>query len=109
MPIERNKICKLVSVKKSHDWVNIYTCGCYFNEAVQIKWKKLNWNKISSFIFNTLIEGKTYICFYKKCYNLLPKEIVFSQKNLMCGKIVFMVMQREREFLVDYLCSCFFF
>ena len=95
MPIERNKICKLVSVKKSHDWVNIYTCGCYFNEAVQIKWKKLNWNKISSFIFNNLIEEKTYIRFYKKSYNLLPKEIVFGKKNLMCGKIIFMVMQIE--------------
>ena len=37
MPIERNKICKLVSLKKYLDWVKIYTCGCYFNEAVQIK------------------------------------------------------------------------
>ena len=66
MSIERHKICKLVSVKKSLNWVNIYTCGCYFNEAVQIKWKKLNWNEISSFISNNLIEGKTYICFYKR-------------------------------------------
>ena len=63
--IERNKICELVSVKKSN-WVNIYTCGCYFNEAVQIKWNKLRWNEISSFISNSLIEGNTYICFCKK-------------------------------------------
>ena len=81
MLIERNKICKLVSVKKSLNWVNIYTCGCCFNETVQIKRKKLNWNEISSLISNNLIEGKTYICFYKKSYNLLPKEIVFSKKN----------------------------
>ena len=80
MPIERNKIYKLVSVKKSLDWVKIYTCGCYFNEAVQIKWKNLKWNKISSFISNKLIEGKTCICFYKKSYNLLPKEIILSNK-----------------------------
>ena len=66
MPIERNKTCKLVSVKKPLNWVNIYTYGCYFNEAVQIKRKKLNWNEISSFISNNFIEGKTYICFYKK-------------------------------------------
>ena len=81
MLIERNKICKLVSVKKSLNWVNIYTCGCCFNETVQIKRKKLNWNEISSLISNNLIEGKTYICFYKQSYNLLPKEIVFSKKN----------------------------
>ena len=48
MPIERNKICELVSVKKSLNWVNIYTCGCYFNEAVQINQKKLSWNEVSS-------------------------------------------------------------
>ena len=81
MLIERNKICKLVSVKKSLNWVNIYTCGCCFNETVQIKRKKLNWNEISSLISNNLIEGKIYICFYKKSYNLLPKEIVCSKKN----------------------------
>ena len=64
MLIERNKICESVSVKKSLNWVNIYTFGCYFNEAIQIKQKKLNWNEISSFMSNNLIEGKTYICFY---------------------------------------------
>ena len=64
MPIERHKICKLVSVKKSLNWVNIYTCRCYFNEAV--KRKTLNWNEILYFIPNNLTEGKTYICFYKK-------------------------------------------
>ena len=48
MLIERNKICELVSVKKSLNWVNIYTCGCYFNEAVQINRKKLSWNEVSS-------------------------------------------------------------
>ena len=66
MTIERNKVCELVSVKRSLNWVNIYTCGCYFNEAVQINRKKLSWNNISSFISNNLIEGKTHICFYKK-------------------------------------------
>ena len=80
MLIKITKICELVYVKKSFNWVNIYTCGCYFNEAIQINWKKLNWNKISSFISNNLIEGKTYICFYKRSYNLMPKEIVFSKK-----------------------------
>ena len=32
MPLERNKISELVSVKKSLNWVNTYTSG--FNEAV---------------------------------------------------------------------------
>ena len=41
MLTERHRVCKLVSVKKSLNWVNIYTCGCYFNETVQIKWKKI--------------------------------------------------------------------
>ena len=95
MPTERHKICKLVSAKKSLNWVNIYTCGCYFNEAVQIKWKKLSWNEILYFVSKNLIERKSYICFYKKSYNLLPKEIAFSRKRLMCGKIIFMVMQIE--------------
>ena len=43
MSIEKNKICDLVSVKKSLNWVKIYTCGCCFNEVIQIKWKKLSW------------------------------------------------------------------
>ena len=66
MLIERNKICELVSIKKPLNWVNINTFGCYFNEAVQIKRKKLSWNEISLFISNNFIEGKTYTCFYKK-------------------------------------------
>ena len=64
MSIERHKIYKLVTVKKSFNWVNIYTCGCYFNEAVQIKRKKLKWNEILLFVSNNLIEGKTCICFF---------------------------------------------
>ena len=63
MSMEKIKICKLLSVKKSPNWVNIYTCGCYFSEVVQIKWKQLNWNEISSFISNNLVEGNTYFCF----------------------------------------------
>ena len=35
MLIERNKICKLVSVKKSLNWVNIYTCGCCFEVKLE--------------------------------------------------------------------------
>ena len=31
-----DKICKLVSVKKSLNWVNIYTCGCCFE--VKLEW-----------------------------------------------------------------------
>ena len=56
MLLERNKISELVFVKKSLNWVNTYSCGCYFNKAVQIKWKKLNWNEISLFMSNNLIE-----------------------------------------------------
>ena len=37
MIIAENKICEIFSVKKSLNWDNIYTCGCYFNETIQIK------------------------------------------------------------------------
>ena len=94
MSIERNKIFTLVSVKKSLNWVNTYTCSCYFNELVQIKQKKLNWNEISLFISNNLVEGKTYICFYKKVVMCCLKKF-FSAKKFMCGKRIFMVTQIE--------------
>ena len=95
MPTERNKICELVSVKKSLDWVNIYTCGCYFNEVVQIKWKKLNWNEISSLISNNLIERKEkltfvfvkkfIICCLKKLYS--AKKIDVWQNNIYGNEV----------------------
>ena len=32
-----DEICEIVSGNKSLNWNNMYTCGCYFNEATQIK------------------------------------------------------------------------
>ena len=84
MSIEKNKICALVSVKKSLNWVKIYTCGCCFNEVIQIKWKKLSWNEISSFLSNNLIEGKTYICFYKKKVIICCLKKLFSARKFEC-------------------------
>ena len=66
MLIGKNKICETVSANKSLNWNNMHTCGCCFNEAIQIKQKKLNSNEISLFVGNNLFDGKTYICFYKK-------------------------------------------
>ena len=37
--IKKNKICEIVSESKSLNWDNMCTCGCYFNEAFQIKQK----------------------------------------------------------------------
>ena len=42
-----------------------------------------------------LRETLTFVFIKNKSYNLLPKEIVFSKKKLMRGKIIFMVMQIE--------------
>ena len=41
MLIGENKICEIISANKSLNWNNMYTCGCYFNEAIQIKQKKV--------------------------------------------------------------------
>ena len=35
MLIGEDKICEIVSENKSLNWNNMYTCGCYFNEAIQ--------------------------------------------------------------------------
>ena len=82
MLIGENKICEIVSANKSLNWNNTYTCGCYFNVAIQIKQKKLNWNEISLFVGNNLIDGKTCICFYKRkvviCYQ---KKLFSAMKN----------------------------
>ena len=66
MLIGENKICEIVSANKSLNWNNIYTCGCYFNEAIQIKQKKLNWNKISLFLGNNLLMEKLAFVFTKE-------------------------------------------
>lgn len=66
MIIAENKICEIFSVKKSLNWDNIYTCGCYFNETIQIKQKNLNSNEIYLFVALNLLERKTRISFYKK-------------------------------------------
>ena len=60
-----------ISLNTSFRWVNVYVCGCYFEVAIQIKQKKLNWNEISLFVANNLVEEKPFICLYKKKVNLL--------------------------------------
>ena len=81
MIIAENKICEIFSVKKSLNWDNIYTCGCYFNETIQIKQKNLNSNEIYLFVALNLLQRKTHISFYKKKYNFLSRKIFFDKKK----------------------------
>ena len=55
-----------ISLNAFFTWVNIYVCGCYFEVAIQIKQKKLNWNEILLFAANNLVEEKPIIYFDKK-------------------------------------------
>ena len=107
MPIERQKICKLVSVKKYLNCVNTYTCSCCFNEAVQVKRKKLDWHEILYFLSNNLIEEKTYICFYKKKVIICCLKKLFSAKKIDVRQYNF-YGNADRECLSDYLCLHFF-
>ena len=55
-----------ISLSTFFTWVKIYVCGCYFEVAIQIKQKKLNWNEVLLFVANNLVEEKPIICFDKK-------------------------------------------
>ena len=73
-----------IYLNTSFKWVNMYVCGCYFEVAIQIKQKKLNWNEIPLFVANNLVEEKPFICFYKKkVITCCRKKLLSSGKNKM--------------------------
>ena len=69
-----------VSVKKSLNWDNIYNCGCYFNEAIQIKQKKLNWNKIHRLCSIIWLREKLTSVFIKKNITCCQKKLFSARK-----------------------------
>ena len=99
-----------ISFNTSFRWVNIYVCGCYFEVAIQIKQKKLNWNEIPLFVGNNLAEEKTFICFYKKkVINYCRKKLLSSRKNIMWQMKFY--GNADRDCLMEMesnLCSRFF-
>ena len=100
-----------ISFNTSFRWVNIYVCGCYFEVAIQIKQKRLNWNEIPLFVGNNLAEEKTFICFYKKkVINCCRKKLLSSRKNIMWQMKFYGNADRDclMEMGSNLLCSRFF-
>ena len=77
-----------ISLNAFFTWVNIYVCGCYFEVAIQLKQKKLNWNEILLFVANNLVEEKPFICLYKKKLICCRKNLVSSRKNYVANEIL---------------------